>query len=167
MKEHLAHIVRATSTSLHGRNVAREYLQARILGVLQRQRPEDCAQRVHPLSRPAPRVGSFASPGGNPGGQDRGGYEPAGRCRPDDRRHPPSRDASTPASRPGVASGGQTKRSSCSGWARIVSIRRNPPADHGSTGATFLPCPGRTRPAQDSVRQDQGSQYRAGICFPK
>ena len=36
MKEHLAQIVRASPTSAHGRNVAREYMQARILGVLQR-----------------------------------------------------------------------------------------------------------------------------------
>ena len=36
MKEHLAEIVRVAPTSAHGRNVAREYLQARILGALQR-----------------------------------------------------------------------------------------------------------------------------------
>jgi hypothetical protein len=36
MKEYLAQIVRAAPTPLHGRNVAREYLQARILGALQR-----------------------------------------------------------------------------------------------------------------------------------
>lgn len=36
MKEYLAHCVRAALTPIHSRNVAREYLQARILGVLQR-----------------------------------------------------------------------------------------------------------------------------------
>jgi predicted nucleotidyltransferase component of viral defense system len=36
MKEHLVQIVRAVPTPVHGRNVVREYLQARILGVLQR-----------------------------------------------------------------------------------------------------------------------------------
>jgi predicted nucleotidyltransferase component of viral defense system len=36
MKEHLAAIVRAAPTPFQGRNVAREYLQARILGILQR-----------------------------------------------------------------------------------------------------------------------------------
>jgi len=36
MKEHLAELVRARPTPTHGRNVAREYLQARILGALQR-----------------------------------------------------------------------------------------------------------------------------------
>jgi hypothetical protein len=36
MKEHLAELVRAAPTPAHGRNVAREYLQARILGSLQR-----------------------------------------------------------------------------------------------------------------------------------
>ena len=36
MKEHLAQISRATPAPVHARNVVREYLQARILGVLQR-----------------------------------------------------------------------------------------------------------------------------------
>ena len=36
MKDYLAQIVRAAPTLVHGRNVAREYLQARILGALQR-----------------------------------------------------------------------------------------------------------------------------------
>ena len=36
MKEYLAELVRACPTPAHGRNVAREYLQARILGCLQR-----------------------------------------------------------------------------------------------------------------------------------
>ena len=36
MKEHLAELVRAAPSPAHGRNVAREYLQARILGSLQR-----------------------------------------------------------------------------------------------------------------------------------
>ena len=36
MKEHLATIVRTAPTPIHGRNLAREYLQARILGALQR-----------------------------------------------------------------------------------------------------------------------------------
>jgi predicted nucleotidyltransferase component of viral defense system len=36
MKEHLTELVRAAPTPAHGRNVAREYLQARILGSLQR-----------------------------------------------------------------------------------------------------------------------------------
>ena len=36
MKEYLAALVRASPTPSHGRNVAREYLQARILGCLQR-----------------------------------------------------------------------------------------------------------------------------------
>jgi len=36
MKEYLAERVRAAPTPAHGRNVAREYLQARILGALQR-----------------------------------------------------------------------------------------------------------------------------------
>jgi hypothetical protein len=36
MKEYLSDLVRAAPTQVHGRNVAREYLQARILGVLQR-----------------------------------------------------------------------------------------------------------------------------------
>jgi hypothetical protein len=36
MKEHLAELVRACPTPAHGRNVTREYLQARILGCLQR-----------------------------------------------------------------------------------------------------------------------------------
>ena len=36
MKEHLAELVRAAPSPAHGRNVAREYLQARILGCLQR-----------------------------------------------------------------------------------------------------------------------------------
>ena len=38
MKDHLAQIVRAAPTPVHGRNVVREYVQARILGVLQRAR---------------------------------------------------------------------------------------------------------------------------------
>jgi len=36
MKEYVAELVRARPTPVHGRNVAREYLQARILGCLQR-----------------------------------------------------------------------------------------------------------------------------------
>jgi hypothetical protein len=36
MKEYVAELVRACPTPVHGRNVAREYLQARILGCLQR-----------------------------------------------------------------------------------------------------------------------------------
>jgi hypothetical protein len=36
MKDYLAQIVRATPSPVQGRNVAREYLQARILGALQR-----------------------------------------------------------------------------------------------------------------------------------
>ena len=36
MKDHLARLVRAAPTPAHARNVAREYLQARILGALQR-----------------------------------------------------------------------------------------------------------------------------------
>lgn len=36
MKAYLAEQVRAAPTPTHGRNVAREYLQARILGTLQR-----------------------------------------------------------------------------------------------------------------------------------
>jgi hypothetical protein len=36
MKEYLAELVRVAPTPVHGRNVAREYLQARILGSLQR-----------------------------------------------------------------------------------------------------------------------------------
>ena len=36
MKDYLADLVRASPTPAHGRNVAREYLQARILGALQR-----------------------------------------------------------------------------------------------------------------------------------
>jgi len=36
MKEHLAELVRQTSTQTQGRNLAREYLQARILAALQR-----------------------------------------------------------------------------------------------------------------------------------
>jgi len=36
MKDHLADLVRQTSTPLQGRNLAREYLQARILAALQR-----------------------------------------------------------------------------------------------------------------------------------
>ncbi|OIO91647.1 MAG: hypothetical protein AUK03_10835 [Anaerolineae bacterium CG2_30_64_16] len=35
MKEHLAQLVHAAPTPVHGRNLAREYLQARILGALQ------------------------------------------------------------------------------------------------------------------------------------
>lgn len=35
MKDYLATLVRETPTPLHGRNRAREYLQARILGALQ------------------------------------------------------------------------------------------------------------------------------------
>lgn len=35
MKEYLLELVRAASTPAHGRNIAREYLQARILGALQ------------------------------------------------------------------------------------------------------------------------------------
>lgn len=38
MKEHLAELVRQTADPVRGRNVAREYLQARILGALQRAR---------------------------------------------------------------------------------------------------------------------------------
>ena len=36
MKEHLVHLVRAAPTPMHAQNLAREYLQARILGALQR-----------------------------------------------------------------------------------------------------------------------------------
>ena len=36
MKDYLATLVQAAPTTAHGRNVAREYLQARILGALQR-----------------------------------------------------------------------------------------------------------------------------------
>ena len=36
MKEHLVHLVKAAPTPMHGRNLSREYLQARILGALQR-----------------------------------------------------------------------------------------------------------------------------------
>lgn len=36
MKDHLAELVRTSPTPAHGRNVTREYLQARILGALQR-----------------------------------------------------------------------------------------------------------------------------------
>jgi hypothetical protein len=36
MKDHLAELIRAAPTPKHGRNVMREYLQARILGALQR-----------------------------------------------------------------------------------------------------------------------------------
>ena len=36
MKDYLAELIRAAPTPAHGRNVAREYLQARILGTLQR-----------------------------------------------------------------------------------------------------------------------------------
>lgn len=36
MKEHLAELVRVSPTAAHGRNIAREYVQARILGCLQR-----------------------------------------------------------------------------------------------------------------------------------
>jgi len=36
VKEYLVELVRASPTSAHGRNIAREYLQARILGCLQR-----------------------------------------------------------------------------------------------------------------------------------
>ena len=36
MKEHLAELVRQTATPSQGRNLAREYLQARILAALQR-----------------------------------------------------------------------------------------------------------------------------------
>ena len=36
MKDYLASLVRASPTPAHARNVAREYLQARILGALQR-----------------------------------------------------------------------------------------------------------------------------------
>lgn len=36
MKEHLRDLVRASATTTHARNVTREYLQARILGALQR-----------------------------------------------------------------------------------------------------------------------------------
>jgi len=36
MKAYLAELIRAAPTPAHGRNVAREYLQARILGALQR-----------------------------------------------------------------------------------------------------------------------------------
>ena len=36
MKAYLADLVRAAPTPAHGRNVAREYLQARILGAMQR-----------------------------------------------------------------------------------------------------------------------------------
>jgi hypothetical protein len=36
MKEYLAELVRANPTPAHARNVTREYLQARILGELQR-----------------------------------------------------------------------------------------------------------------------------------
>ena len=36
MKEHLIAIVRTAPTPVHGRNLAREYLQARILGIVQR-----------------------------------------------------------------------------------------------------------------------------------
>lgn len=36
MKDHLAELVRTSPTPAHGRNVMREYLQARILGALQR-----------------------------------------------------------------------------------------------------------------------------------
>lgn len=36
MKEYLAQIIRAAPSPVHGRNLVREYLQARILGVLQR-----------------------------------------------------------------------------------------------------------------------------------
>ena len=36
MKEYLAELVRTAPASAQGRNVAREYLQARILGCLQR-----------------------------------------------------------------------------------------------------------------------------------
>jgi hypothetical protein len=37
MKEYLAELVRASPTPLQARNILREYLQARILGVLQRE----------------------------------------------------------------------------------------------------------------------------------
>ena len=36
MKDYLAQLVRAAPTAVQGRNVAREYLQARVLGALQR-----------------------------------------------------------------------------------------------------------------------------------
>ena len=36
MKEYLIHLVQSAPTPVHGRNLAREYLQARILGALQR-----------------------------------------------------------------------------------------------------------------------------------
>ena len=36
MKDHLAELVRTSPTTAHGRNVTREYLQARILSALQR-----------------------------------------------------------------------------------------------------------------------------------
>ena len=36
MREHLGELVRAQPSPVDGRNVAREYLQARILGALQR-----------------------------------------------------------------------------------------------------------------------------------
>ena len=36
MKVYLADLVRAAPTPAHGRNIAREYLQARILGAMQR-----------------------------------------------------------------------------------------------------------------------------------
>ena len=36
MKEHLIHLIQAAPTPMHGWNIAREYLQARILGTLQR-----------------------------------------------------------------------------------------------------------------------------------
>ena len=36
MREHLAELIHASPTPVQGRNVAREYLQARLLGCLQR-----------------------------------------------------------------------------------------------------------------------------------
>jgi len=45
MKDHLAELVRASPTATQGRNVAREYLQARILGGLQRAEVEFMAEQ--------------------------------------------------------------------------------------------------------------------------
>jgi len=39
MKEYLANLVKQTPTTLEGRNLVREYLQARILESLQNQAP--------------------------------------------------------------------------------------------------------------------------------
>jgi hypothetical protein len=48
MKEYLATLIRAAATPAQGRNVLREYLQARILAVLQRGGAMHCSRPAGP-----------------------------------------------------------------------------------------------------------------------